>query len=146
MTNETPQTIVITDRGGPGFLVRIIWYLLVGWWLSGLAIGVGWFLAVTIIGLPLAFAIFNRIPAIMTLRGRTLTYEATVEDGVTYMKGRNPDQRPLLIRAVFFVLIGWWLGLVWMTASWFISLPIITLPLGIWMMNRVGGVMTLLRY
>jgi uncharacterized membrane protein YccF (DUF307 family) len=142
----TPQTIVITDRGGPGFFVRAVWYVFVGWWLSGLAILLGWALAVTIIGLPVAFAIFNRIPAVMTLRGRTLTYEATVKDGVTYVKGRNPDQRPLWMRAVYFVLVGWWLGLFWMGASWLIGLLIITLPLSIWMMNRVGGVMTLLRY
>jgi uncharacterized membrane protein YccF (DUF307 family) len=100
---------------------------------------------VTIIGLPLAFMIFNRIPAIMTLRGRTMTYEATVKDGITYMKGRTHDQHPLLARAVWFVLIGWWLGGIWMAAAWLISLPIITLPLAIWMMNRIGGVMTLLR-
>ena len=146
MTETRDQVIVITDRGGPGFLVRVVWYILIGWWLSGIAIGIGWLLAVTIIGLPVAFMIFNRIPAIMTLRGRTITYEASVKDGVTYLKGRNPDQRPLLIRAVWFVLIGSWLGLLWMTAAWLISLPILTLPLGIWMMNRIGGVMTLLRY
>lgn len=146
MADAAPQTIVITERGGPGFLVRAIWYIFVGWWLSGLAILLGWALAVTIIGLPLAFAIFNRIPAVMTLRGRTLTYEATVRDGVTYLKGRNPEQRPMWMRAVYFLLVGWWLGLVWMSASWFIGLFIITLPLSIWMMNRVGGIMTLLRY
>ena len=146
MTDATPQTIVITDRGGPGFLVRAVWYVFVGWWLSGFAILLGWALAVTIIGLPVAFAIFNRIPAVMTLRGRRVTYEASVKDGVTYVKGRNPDQRPMWMRAVYFVLVGWWLGLVWMIASWFIGLLIITLPLSIWMMNRVGGVMTLLRY
>ena len=146
MTNQTPQTIVITDRGGPGFLVRIVWYIFIGWWLSGLAIAVGWLLAVTIIGLPLAFWIFNRIPAVMTLRGRTLTYESTVKDGVSYLQGRTHDQRPLWIRAVYFVLVGWWLGGLWMVLAWLISLAIITLPLGIWMMNRSGGVMTLLRY
>ena len=146
MTDATPQTIVITDRGGPGFLARAVWYVFVGWWLSGFAILLGWALAVTIIGLPVAFAIFNRIPAVMTLRGRTVTYEASVKDGVTYVKGRNPDQRPMWVRAVYFVLVGWWLGLFWMIASWFIGLLIITLPLSIWMMNRVGGVMTLLRY
>lgn len=141
-----PQTVVITERGGPGCLVRVIWYLFIGWWLSGLAIGLGWFLAVTIIGLPLAFMIFNRIPAIMTLRARTLEYEADVRDGVTYLRGRNPDQRPLMVRAIWFLLVGWWLGAIWMAAAWLVSLPIITLPLGIWMMDRIGGVMTLLRY
>lgn len=146
MTDKSVPTIVITDRSGPGFLVRIAWYLLVGWWLSGLAIGLGWLLAITIVGLPLAFALFNRLPAIMALRGRTVTYEASVKDGVTYVKGNNPNQRPMMVRAMWFVLVGWWLGLVWMIASWVISLPIVTLPIGIWMMNRIGGVMTLLRY
>ena len=140
------RVVVITDRGGPGFLVRAIWYVFIGWWLSGLAIGLGWLLAVSIVGLPLAFMLFNRLPAIMTLRGRTVTYESSVQDGVEYLKGRTPDQRPLLARAVWFLLIGWWLGGLWMAAAWVISLPIITLPLGIWMMNRIGGVMTLLRY
>jgi uncharacterized membrane protein YccF (DUF307 family) len=146
MNNPSPQTVVITDRGGPGFLVRAIWYVFVGWWLSGLAILLGWLLAVTIIGLPVAFMIFNRIPSIMTLRGRTHTYEATVTDGVTYLKGRAHDQRPLWLRAIYFLAIGWWLGALWMFAAWAISLLIITLPIGIWMMNRVGGIMTLLRY
>jgi hypothetical protein len=41
---------------------------------------------------------------------------------------------------------GWWLGAIWMALAWLVSLPIITLPVGILMMNRVGGVMTLLRY
>ncbi len=144
--SEAQQTIVITDRGGPGFLVRAVWYLLVGWWLSGLAIGLGWLLAVTIVGLPLAFMIFNRIPAIMTLRGRTVNYVASTRDGVTYLEGRQLDQRPLLLRAIYFVLVGWWLGGAWMAAAWVVGLLIITLPISIWMMNRVGGVMTLLRY
>jgi uncharacterized membrane protein YccF (DUF307 family) len=141
-----PQVIVVERGRGPGFLVRAIWYLFVGWWLSGLAILVGWLLAVSIVGLPLAFMVFNRIPAIMTLRGRTVSYEASVSDGVTYLKGRNEAQRPLWLRATYFVLIGWWLGGLWMLAAWVIGLPIVTLPLAIWMMNRVGGIMTLLRY
>lgn len=127
-------------------LIRILWYVFIGWWLSGLAIGIGWFFALTVIGLPVAFAIFNRIPAIMTLRGRTMTYETTVRDGVTYVNASTQPQLPLLVRAIYFVLVGWWLGLIWMVLAWLISLPIITLPIGIMMMNRVGGVMTLLRY
>ena len=146
MTHGPPNTIVVTYQGGPGLLVRAVWYIFVGWWLSGLAIFLGWLLAITVIGLPLAFMIFNRLPAIMTLRGRTLVYEETTRDGVAYLQGRTHDQRPLLIRAVYFVFIGSWLGGLWMFAAWAISLLIITLPIGLWMMNRIGGVMTLLRY
>ena len=143
---EGNQQVVIADRSGPSMLLRIVWYIFVGWWLSAIAIGIGWFLAVTIIGLPIAFMIFNRIPAIMTLRARTVVYETEVGDGVSYVRGRTPEQLPLLLRAIWFVLVGWWLGFIWMYAAWFISLLIITLPIGVWMMNRIGGVMTLLRY
>ena len=144
MSAPTP-VVVITERGGPGLLVRIIWYIFVGWWLSALAINLGLALAVTIIGLPLAYMIFNPIPAVMTLRARTRTYETTVKDGVTYVSGGTIAQRPLVIRALWFVLGGWWLGAIWMATAWLISLPIVTIPIGILMMNRIGGVMTLLR-
>lgn len=140
-----PPVVVITERGGPGMLVRIVWYIFVGWWLSGFAIVIGWALAVTIIGLPAAFMIFNRIPAVMTLRARTRTYETTVKDGVMYVSGGTIAQRSLVLRALWFLLVGWWLGAIWMAAAWLISLPIITLPIGILMMNRIGGVMTLLK-
>jgi uncharacterized membrane protein YccF (DUF307 family) len=126
VSEQSGRVIVVTDRGGPGFLVRALWYIFIGWWLSGFAIALDWLLAVTLVGLPLAFMLFNRIPAIMTLRGRTLTYEATVKDGVTYLKGRNPNQPPLLLRAIWFVLVGWWLGAFLMVAAWIISLFIIT--------------------
>ena len=85
----------------------------------------------TIIGLPIAFMVFNRIPALMTLRARTVIYETEVRDGVSYVCGRNPNQLPILLRAIWFVLIGWWLGFIWMYAAWFISLLIVTLPIGI---------------
>ena len=43
------------------------------------------------------------------------------------IRSRHPLDLPLLIRAVYFVLVGRWLGGLWMLVSWFISLPIITL-------------------
>ena len=58
-------------RGEPSFLLRAVWFIFIGWWLSALAIGVAYFLCAIIIGLPLAFMIFNQLPAILTLRPRT---------------------------------------------------------------------------
>jgi uncharacterized membrane protein YccF (DUF307 family) len=39
----------------------------VGWWLSALWLTVAWALSASIIGLPFAFWMFNRVPAIITL-------------------------------------------------------------------------------
>ena len=50
------------------FLLRALWFIFVGWWLAGLALTVGYFLCMTIIGLPFGFALFDAVPAMLTLR------------------------------------------------------------------------------
>jgi uncharacterized membrane protein YccF (DUF307 family) len=51
----------------PAFWKRALYFIFVGWWLSGLWIVVAWLLSVTILGLPLAIMMYNRLPAITTL-------------------------------------------------------------------------------
>jgi hypothetical protein len=46
------------------------------------------------------------------------------------------DQRSLLVRAVWFVLVGWWLTGVWLSIAWLLNVTIIGIPLGIKMMYR----------
>jgi uncharacterized membrane protein YccF (DUF307 family) len=156
--NVQAPVMVIAAPKGPGLLVRAIWFLFIGWWLTGLVIAVAYFCAVVIVGLPFAFYLFNRIPTVLTLRGRSRTYQATTSaDGrTTYLNAVNMPQRPMWQRAIWFICIGWWFGAVWMAVayalcllacffSWLI-LPLALLPLGLAMFDRTGGVMTLLRY
>jgi uncharacterized membrane protein YccF (DUF307 family) len=65
----------------------------------------------------------------------------------TPSKGRNflVRVRPIWIRAIYFVLIGWWLALLWMILSYVISLTVIGIPVGIMMLNRLPAVFTLQR-
>jgi uncharacterized membrane protein YccF (DUF307 family) len=121
--------------GEPGFLIRAVWFIFIGWWLSAAAITVAYFLCAIIIGIPLAFMIFNQLPLILTLRPRS-----------TDFTGASPEQHPLWIRAVWFLLVGWWLGAFYLSVAWGLCVLIIPLPIGVWMFNRVGAVMTLLRY
>jgi uncharacterized membrane protein YccF (DUF307 family) len=145
MTASAP--VVMQPRSsGPGLLVRAIWFLLVGWWLSGIAVGVAYLLCLIIIGLPLGFMVFNQLPLILTLRPRTDRIVTEVRDGVTYVSGGTTDQLPLWIRAIWFLLVGWWLGAFYLAAAWGLCVILITLPIGLWLFNRVGAVMTLLRY
>ena len=121
---------------GPSLWIRAIWFIFVGWWLSGVAIGIAYFLCVIIIGIPIGFMIFNQLPLILTLRPRSTGY---VADGTV-------EQLPLWIRAIWFIFVGWWLGAIYMTIAWVLCVLLITLPIGLWLFNRVGAVMTLLRY
>ncbi len=141
-----PPVIVAAGSSGPGLLVRAIWFVFIGSWLSGIAIGVAYLCCVTIVGLPLGFWIVNRLPLILTLRPRTDVRVAQVVDGVTYVRGGTVEQLPTWIRAVWFVLVGWWLGAIYMWLSWLLCVILVTLPIGLWLFSRVGAVMTLLRY
>lgn len=141
---STPM--VITQPRGLPFIVRTLWYLFVGWWLTALVITLGYVLIATIIGIPVAFALFNRIPQFLTLRMRTVRYGAEVRDGITYLTAGTERQRPWYWRTLYFLVVGWWFGLVWLVAAWLVGLLILTLPVSFLMYNRTGGVMTLQRH
>jgi uncharacterized membrane protein YccF (DUF307 family) len=55
------------------------------------------------------------------------------------------EQDPFLIRALYFVLIGWWFSAVWMALASLVVSTIIGLPLGIWMFDRVPALVSLQR-
>jgi uncharacterized membrane protein YccF (DUF307 family) len=126
--------------------VRALWFVFVGWWLAGIANLVGYLLCLTIIGLPVGFMIFNRIPSVLTLRPRTIHITAHEVDGVVYQTEARVAQRGFLLRAVWFIVVGWWLGALWSGAAWVLCVLIVTLPLGVMMYNRLPAIMTLRRY
>jgi uncharacterized membrane protein YccF (DUF307 family) len=52
---------------------------------------------------------------------------------------------PLWLRAIWFVLVGWWAALIWMIVAYLISMTIIGIPIGIMILNRLPEVYTLHR-
>jgi len=146
-TNVAGPTMVFThQKSGPGFFIRALWFVFVGWWASFLAITVAYLALFVIIGIPLAFAIFNRLPTILTLRPRTTRWAARTEGGVTFIELGHERQRPWWQRTTYFILVGWWFGAVWLYVAWLLGILVITLPLTFWMFNRASGVMTLHRH
>jgi uncharacterized membrane protein YccF (DUF307 family) len=144
---NTPMMPMISAAPtGPSMIVRVLWYVFIGWWLSAVVIVLGYALMLTVIGIPVAFALFNRIPQALTLRARTVRNQVDVRDGVGYVSAGTERQRPWYWRALYFLLIGWWFGAVWLVAAWLIGLLIITLPITFLMYNRTSGVMTLQRH
>ena len=150
MTEMQPaerQTALVTQRSrGPNFLIRVLWYFLIGWWLTGISLAVGYVAGLTIIGLPLAFWIFNRTGTLLTLRPRSETVTITTDaSGRSQVDRSGVTQRPIWLRGIYFVLVGWWLALLWMMLAYVISLTIIGIPVGIMMLNRLPEVFTLHR-
>lgn len=50
---------------------------------------------------------------------------------------------PLFVRALWFVLVGWWLGGVVSALAWLCLITILGIPVGLWVLNRLPAVVTL---
>jgi uncharacterized membrane protein YccF (DUF307 family) len=128
--NELARPI---ERSEPGWLVQALWLIFVGWWAGGLATALAWFLNNTVIGLPAGLWILNRLPMILALQN----------PGVSPV-GRDLPQHGFVLRAAYFLLIGWWWSGVWLAAAYALSLTIVLLPIALPMV-RLAPYMTTLR-
>jgi uncharacterized membrane protein YccF (DUF307 family) len=138
---------VIAHTSGPNLLVRFLWWLLIGWWASGIVVALAWIALTTIVGIPLGIWLINRLPSVLTLRPRTRTWTiGEDEEGRTVVSERGRPQIAWPIRGLWFVLVGWWASAIWMGAAWLIQLTIIGLPISLLMFNRTPFVASLYRY
>jgi uncharacterized membrane protein YccF (DUF307 family) len=141
------EPLVVERQRGPGLLVRLVWWLVVGWWASGIAIAVAWVALVTIVGIPLAVFVINRLPSILTLRPRTTTWTIGQDaEGRPIAMERGRPQVSWIVRGAWFVIVGWWASGLWMLAAWLISLTVVGLPIALLMFNRTPFVASLYRY
>lgn len=144
-TGHTTQ-MIINNNSGPGCLVRGLWFVFVGWWVGQIWIVFAWLAMLTIIGIPVAIWMINRVPAVLTLKGTTSQTIINVTDTATFIEvnARNKtDQLNPLIRIAYFVLIGWWLSGLWIQAAYLAMITIVLIPLSFWMFEKTPVVMTL---
>jgi uncharacterized membrane protein YccF (DUF307 family) len=136
---------VVTMRGGPGLVLRAIWFIFIGWWATGLLLSVAWLLSMTIVLLPIAFVLFNVVPTVLTLRPRRAHVTTEMRDGVMHVSHGNVPQRTFLIRAVWFVLVGWWFSALCILAGYLLCVTVVLIPFGLMVLNRIPEAMTLRR-
>lgn len=56
------------------------------------------------------------------------------------------QQYPFILRAIYFLLVGFWLSLLWVLVAWLIAITVIGLPVAQWMFLRTNGVLTLQKF
>ena len=88
----------------------------------------------------------NRVPLVLTLRTESSYRVTQVQDGGITEQYRGPQQHGWLLRLIYFVLIGWWFSLIWALLGWLLCVTIIGLPFGVWMLNRLPAVTTLMKH
>ena len=133
---------VVVRQNRPGCLIQLLWFVLVGWWAGQLWIAVAWFFAATVIGIPLAVMMFNKLPDIIALRGSE-TYTVTYYGNRAVV--REMPQYNIVLRALWYLLVGWWLTALWLQVAFLLCLTIILMPFGFWMFDKVPTVLSLRR-
>ena len=145
MSNQ-PIPVKTVDPG-PGCLVRGLYFIFIGLWLGLIWVLAAWFFNLTILGLPIGLAMINRIPQIMTLRPVRVQTTVEVKDGAPVIRQTPLKQHPFLLRALYFLVIGFWFSLLWMVLAWLLTGVTLGLglPIAFWMFDRVPSVTTLAR-
>jgi uncharacterized membrane protein YccF (DUF307 family) len=139
---KTSEGQAVITHKQPGCLVQVLWFALIGWWAGQAWAAVAWILCVTIIGMPLGVMMLNNLPKIIALRDPS---DVMVMQRCERMIVHELPQVNIVLRALYFLLIGWWLSLMWIELAFVVSLTIIGLPLGFWMFDRVPGLVSLKR-
>jgi uncharacterized membrane protein YccF (DUF307 family) len=143
---EKMSEVVIDTHKNPGCLLQILWFAFVGWWLGQAWIAAAWILMVTIIGIPLGVVMLNNLPKVIALREPPRRIRIiTGRDGEIIKQEVPMPQINIILRAFYFILIGWWLSALWMEAAYAISMTVIGLPVGFWMYDQVPGILSLQR-
>jgi uncharacterized membrane protein YccF (DUF307 family) len=141
------STVNISTPRGPGCLVRGLYFIFVGSWLGAIWMVLAWIFNITIIGLPLGLAMLNRIPQIMTLQPVRVQTTVSVANGAPVIRQTPLKQNAFLLRALYFLLIGFWFSLIWMLIAWAVAgfTLGLGLPIAFWMFDRVPQLTTLAR-
>lgn len=143
MPNQT-SVVELSQNNKPNILVRLIWIIFIGWWLSGIFYFVGAVLTLLIITSPLGMVVLQKMGWAFSLYEEPKDITIVNQGGTTIVTDSSQETwTSFLIRYIYFIFIGWWAGIIcWAIASLF-GVTIIGLPVTILIMDRLGKVMTL---
>jgi len=130
-----------TNSFSPNIIIRALWFILLGWGLTGLWLAIAWILNVLVIFLPIGLKMISLTPKVLTLKD-IHRKQQIVDGNLTYTK---TNQTNILFRGLYFLFVGWWASLLWMSIGYLLCITLIGLPYGIWMLNRLPEVTTLYR-
>ncbi|XVH30268.1 YccF domain-containing protein [Haloferacaceae archaeon DSL9] len=117
-------------------LVRALWFLVVGWWAAPVVVNAAWFLNATIVFIPLGIKLINLVPTVLTLKEPRSLFDPSAARG----------QHSLVVRAIYFVLVGWWFSWLWANVAALFAMTIVSLPVAYWLFNRLPFVTSLYRF
>lgn len=126
-----------------GLFVRALYFFFIGWWAGLIWLNIGYFFVMSIIGLPVGLMMLNRLPMVMTLKPANQSININIVGNTTNINISGTQQINFLIRALYFVFVGWWAGLVWSYVAYGLFVLVLTIPVGVIMFNMLPTIITL---
>lgn len=142
---QNTTVVVMAESPEANIAIRAAWFMFAGWWMSFWAISAAALLQLTIIGIPAAVWIVNRIPQVSTLKSSRRLQVAERQAGVTVVSYADREQLKWWVRVIYYVLVGWWATVLWLYAAWFCSFTILLLPVSFLMFGQTGMIQALRR-
>ena len=142
---QPAMAVIIHKQGGRGCLVSALYFIALGFWVGFLWTVIAWGAMVTILGIPLAIWMINRLPQVIALREPEPDIQIKVVGGATVIEvGGKKPQRPIWLRILYFPL-GVVLSAPWMIIAYVLCLTILLMPAGFWMFDKTPTVLSLQR-
>ncbi|HVA89235.1 MAG TPA: zinc ribbon domain-containing protein [Chloroflexota bacterium] len=108
----------------PPLPLRAVWFVVAGIALSLLWVIVAWLALISVFGRSVSARMLDHTPDVLTLQmgdwqpSTWMTYPAL-----------SPSPYPTPMRAIYFLLVGWWASLVWLILGYLAGLTVIGAPL-----------------
>jgi uncharacterized membrane protein YccF (DUF307 family) len=91
-------------------------------------------------------AILNNIPRFLSLQPPRKEFQVIQSDGITFLAAANLPQRNFLLRAFYFLIVGWWWSAIWLVIAYLLCITVILIPLSLQMFRLTPFMTTLKRY
>ena len=134
---------VLIEKKKHGLIIQFLWFFFIGWWLGAIWNFIAWIFIISIILMPIGFKMINMIPKVMLLREKEIISIKNIGNTVFVTEQKEKPQKPFILRALWFIFIGWWLSGIWMNIAYFFCMLIITFPIGAKMFELVPFITTL---
>lgn len=157
MANMVNNVNINVQQKGLGFLIRAIYFMFVGWWLGLFWLQLGFALCALVVTLPVGLIMLNRLPQVLTLKSSGTSTQVNISSTMVQSAPGGPAmmvnninvnvggtvQHSFLIRALYFVFIGCWVGYIWANLAYLCFVSVILIPVGVIMLDKLPAVLTL---
>jgi len=88
----------------------------------------------------------NKVPLVVSLKREQQTNVVETSGGDVSVSNQGQNQYSLIVRALYFVVFGWWVSFMWMAIAYLFTISVVGLPIAVVMYDRLPFIVSLYKY